>query len=287
MKLLKSGTDPRRCGGSLYFSYGGDATLTQQRYEAVHADPQAAGLAPWQRAAPSFFWNRALAQPLLGKDCSSLGAGSRAGAFTCCSGMRPAAAEASMHRFVPTAFQGFAGQISDVRLAGAARAHAATIILIARRSVKRAGCRQWRRGADLEGAVANFVESEQLVVVDGGAVTAAFVQVGRRGRGSCHAAVRLQCPGCAACPFRRATLCMAMATQVRGSIPLLWSQTPCLKYKIPIRIAPHSRSQPVFAGHARNLIRRYKVSNAAAWVQQPSGVFCTCGPLLFCGAFLV
>ena len=34
LKLLKSGTDPSRYGGSLYLSHGGDATLTQQRYEA-------------------------------------------------------------------------------------------------------------------------------------------------------------------------------------------------------------------------------------------------------------
>lgn len=40
-----------------------------------------------------------------------------------------------------------------------------------------AGTRQWRRGADLESSVANFVESEQLVVIDGGAVQSSFVQV--------------------------------------------------------------------------------------------------------------
>ncbi|EFN52170.1 hypothetical protein CHLNCDRAFT_59012 [Chlorella variabilis] len=194
LKLLKSGTNPQRYASGLYFAYGGDPTLSQQRYEAVQADPHAAGLAPWQRAAPSFFWNRALSQPLL---------------------------DAGMHRFVPPIFQGFAGQITGVRLGGAARTHTATITLLARRSLKRVGCRQWRRGSDLEAAVANFVESEQLIVVDGGAVQAAFVQV-------------------------------------RGSIPLLWSQTPCLKYKIPIRIAPPSRSQPVFAGHARDLIQGYK-----------------------------
>ncbi|KAL4856549.1 Phosphoinositide phosphatase SAC7 [Chlorella vulgaris] len=195
LKLLKSGTDPRRHGGSLYFAYGGDVTLSQQRYEAVHADPRTASLAPWQRAAPAFFWNRALAQPLL---------------------------EAGMHAFVPPAFQGFAGQISEFALAGATGPkQAVTITLIARRSLKRAGCRQWRRGLDPAAAVANFVESEQLVAVDGGALQASFVQV-------------------------------------RGSIPLLWSQAPCLKYKIPILIAPPSRSQPAFEEHARALVKGYK-----------------------------
>lgn len=35
LKLLRSGTDPRLYGGSLYFSYGGDCTLSQQRWVAM------------------------------------------------------------------------------------------------------------------------------------------------------------------------------------------------------------------------------------------------------------
>ncbi len=46
-----------------------------------------------------------------------------------------------------------------------------------------AGTRQWRRGADLESSVANFVESEQLVVIDDGAVQSSFVQVRAGGAG--------------------------------------------------------------------------------------------------------
>lgn len=194
LKLLRSGTDPRLYGGSLYFSYGGDCTLSQQRYEVAAADPAAATCEPWQRAEPAFFWNRSLAAPLL---------------------------EAGMGRFVLPAFCGFAGEIANVQLADGYRLHSASITLLARRSVHRAGTRQWRRGADLESSVANFVESEQLVVIDGGAVQSSFVQV-------------------------------------RGSIPLLWSQTPCLKYKIPIRIAPPSRNESVFAAHAVALADGYK-----------------------------
>ncbi|KAL4421843.1 hypothetical protein ABPG77_001325 [Micractinium sp. CCAP 211/92] len=195
LKLLKSGTDPARYGGSLYLAYGGDATLSQQRYEAAQADPKTAALQPWQRASTEFFWNRALAQPLL---------------------------EAGLGRFVPPTFMGFAEQLRGLRLQGGTRQgeHVADVTLIARRSLRRPGCRQWRRGVDLDAAVANFVESEQLVVIDGGMVQASYVQV-------------------------------------RGSIPLLWSQTPCLKYKIPIRIAPPARSDPVFAEHARQLIQGY------------------------------
>eukprot|EP00850_Spirogloea_muscicola_P015724 SM000123S25836 [mRNA] locus=s123:87963:93674:- [translate_table: standard] len=66
------------------------------------------------------------------------------------------------------------------------------VTLIARRSTQRIGTRMWRRGADKTGAVANHVESEQIVEVNG--KVAAFVQV-------------------------------------RGSIPLTWEQVVNLVYK--------------------------------------------------------
>ena len=47
--------------------------------------------------------------------------------------------------------------------------------------------------------------------------------------------------------------------QVRGSIPVLWSQTPNLKYKIPIRIAAPGKADGPFAAHVRNLVEAYKV----------------------------
>lgn len=55
-----------------------------------------------------------------------------------------------------------------------------------------AGTRQWRRGADLESSVANFVESEQLVVIDGGAVQSSFVQV-RSAWGRCVGRTAVTC----------------------------------------------------------------------------------------------
>ncbi|KAK6922504.1 SAC domain [Dillenia turbinata] len=66
------------------------------------------------------------------------------------------------------------------------------VTLIARRCTRRIGTRMWRRGADLDGYVANFVESEQIIQING--FTASFVQV-------------------------------------RGSIPLLWEQIVDLTYK--------------------------------------------------------
>uniref|UniRef100_A0A453IB65 SAC domain-containing protein n=3 Tax=Aegilops tauschii subsp. strangulata TaxID=200361 RepID=A0A453IB65_AEGTS len=66
------------------------------------------------------------------------------------------------------------------------------ITLFSRRCNRRLGTRMWRRGANLEGATANFVETEQLVEYEG--LTSSFIQV-------------------------------------RGSIPLLWEQIVDLSYK--------------------------------------------------------
>ena len=70
LRLLRAGTDPRAHGGSLYFGHGGDLTLSHQRHEdaaAGGAAGQGGAQEAWQRAEPAFFWNAALAKPLLGE----------------------------------------------------------------------------------------------------------------------------------------------------------------------------------------------------------------------------
>lgn len=76
----------------------------------------------------------------------------------------------------------------------------------------------------LQGVVANFVETEQLVEVKtpSGMVLSSFVQI-------------------------------------RGSIPLLWSQVPNIKYKPTTRLAPKASYQPVFDRHIADLVNSYKV----------------------------
>lgn len=72
-----------------------------------------------------------------------------------------------------------------------------TWAMISRRSVYRAGTRLFRRGIDKAGNVANFVETEQIVEYQGD-------------RGS--------------------------FVQIRGSVPLYWTQLPDLRYKPPPHI---------------------------------------------------
>jgi hypothetical protein len=199
LKLLRAGVDPKKYGGEVYFANGGDPTLTQQKFQSAIADGEKYSATPaWQRAEPAFFWNKALARPLL---------------------------DAGMHQFVPTAFMGFVEQLKELDFSrtvsgGLRQQTTASITLIARRSARRAGTRQWRRGADMNADVANFVESEQIVSFDDKSIEASFVQV-------------------------------------RGSIPLLWSQSPNLKYKIPITIGAPGKCEPTLAAHARQLTDRY------------------------------
>lgn len=103
----------------------------------------------------------------------------------------------------------------------------------------------------MQGAVANFVESEQLIVLEdkeGNFTTSSFVQI-------------------------------------RGSIPLLWSQIPNIKYKPPTRIAPPSAYQVAFDRHFKSLIDQYQVSitfSVCMCTRQCEAAFGSCLIVLLC-----
>lgn len=79
------------------------------------------------------------------------------------------------------------------------------------------------RGADLQGNVANFVETEQFVIYED--MRCSFVQVR-------HTIMDIR----RYYPYHLFDLFLVV--QVRGSIPLLWSQKPNLKYKPAMIIGP-------------------------------------------------
>eukprot|EP01024_Parvocaulis_polyphysoides_P024619 TRINITY_DN2251_c0_g1_i3.p1 TRINITY_DN2251_c0_g1~~TRINITY_DN2251_c0_g1_i3.p1 ORF type:complete len:600 (+),score=83.52 TRINITY_DN2251_c0_g1_i3:369-2168(+) len=97
------------------------------------------------------------------------------------------------------------------------------ITTIARRSRERAGTRHWRRGADQAGFVANFVETEMISLLSnkGDDYLSSFVQI-------------------------------------RGSIPLLWTHWPNIKYKPPLEMADPTQSQSAFDKHMGQLVSMYK-----------------------------
>ncbi|KAG8373602.1 hypothetical protein BUALT_Bualt11G0041400 [Buddleja alternifolia] len=103
------------------------------------------------------------------------------------------------------------------------------VALIARRCTRRTGTivlilhvsegtRMWRRGADSDGFVANFVETEQIIQLKG--YTASFVQV-------------------------------------RGSIPLLWDQIVDLTYKPKFEIVRPEEAPRVVERHFLDLRKKY------------------------------
>ncbi|KAM1038235.1 hypothetical protein ACFX13_033690 [Malus domestica] len=94
----------------------------------------------------------------------------------------------------------------------------ATLTIVSRRCTRRLGTRMWRRGANLDGDVANFIETEQLVEIEG---------------------------------FQSSLL------QIRGSIPLLWEQIVDLSYKPQLRIIDHEQTSNVVERHFFYLSQRY------------------------------
>ena len=84
------------------------------------------------------------------------------------------------------------------------------LCLISRRSRHRAGTRYLRRGIDSEGHVANFNETEQLVLLEG--------------------------PESAAQSPADDYMHKFSYVQIRGSIPLFWSEINNIKYKPDLQI---------------------------------------------------
>lgn len=101
-------------------------------------------------------------------------------------------------------------------------------LYISRRGTRRAGTRYNKRGVDEEGNVANFVETEQIVSAEDS---------------------------------------LSSFVQIRGSIPMYWSQTPTCRYKPDIEI--HSRDhETAMEKHYRELKSIYGEVSVACLIDQ-------------------
>ncbi|XP_045540449.1 phosphatidylinositol-3-phosphatase SAC1 [Papilio machaon] len=167
----------------IYFSYGYDLTHTMQRLHSVASDFHKMSLA--SRADARFLWNGHLLKDF---------------------------AHQQFERFALPVIQGFVA-INNVTVNG----HQLMWSLVSRRCVDRAGTRFFMRGADAQGNVANFVETEQII--ERGGEKSSFVQT-------------------------------------RGSIPLFWSQYPDLKYK-PAMVLSAEDHVAAYTRHMRDQIQRY------------------------------
>lgn len=94
-----------------------------------------------------------------------------------------------------------------------------SLIIVSRRSVERAGTRMFSRGVDESGNVSNFVETEQIVLF--------------KNEGS-------------------------SLVQIRGSIPLHWSQLPDLRYKPPPVLSLSLPQHEAFSRHMHRLLPQYE-----------------------------
>ncbi|PKI37435.1 hypothetical protein CRG98_042176 [Punica granatum] len=108
----------------------------------------------------------------------------------------------------------------------------ADVTLIARRCSRRNGTRMWRRGADSDGYVANFVETEQIVQMHG--YTASFVQI-------------------------------------RGSIPFTWEQIVDLTYKPKFEIVKPEEAPRIAERHFLDLRKTYRSILAVDLVNKHGG----------------
>ncbi|KAL5710176.1 Phosphoinositide phosphatase sac8 [Ranunculus cassubicifolius] len=117
----------------LYYSYQTDLTLNLQQTWKLAAGRAKKPL--WKQADPRFVWNKNLLEDLI---------------------------ECKLDAFVMPLIQG-SFQTVDFTL----KSSPAKVTLISRRCTRRLGTRMWRRGANLEGDTANFIETEQLLEIEG------------------------------------------------------------------------------------------------------------------------
>jgi len=174
-----------------FFSFYHHVTLSQQRIAKLAPADYNAPL--FTNADPHFFWNSNLVGGLV--DCGEKGAS----------------------EWIVPFMSAYVEYRPDLEVEGVKF----NMLFITRRSRMRQGCRFTKRGIDDNGHVANFAETEQLLIFPDGKITS--------------------------------------FTQVRGSIPLLWSQPVCMKYEPAVYIEQdHIKESREFAQkHVDSLCELY------------------------------
>ncbi|KAF7411864.1 hypothetical protein HZH66_000760 [Vespula vulgaris] len=168
-----------------YFSYTYDLSHTTQRLH--NTTPEFLQMTLYDRADLRFVWNAYLLQDLT--------------------------ARVELYKFCLPIIHGFISLNTVV-----VNSIAFNWGIVSRRSIHRAGTRLFSRGIDSSGNVSNYVETEQLIEVNG--YRSSFVQT-------------------------------------RGSIPLFWYQAPNLKYKPKPQLSVHEDHQTACVRHFDSQIFHY------------------------------
>ncbi|KAJ1903035.1 Phosphoinositide phosphatase sac1 [Coemansia sp. IMI 209127] len=186
---------------SFYFSYDMDLTSSLERQQQQQQQ-QSGGQSLYATANDEFFFNKYLAEPLIAAASSSQKAGV----------------------FVLPMIHGFF-VCKQVMIRGTAFNY----VLITRRGRKRQGTRYFSRGADEDGNVSNFAETEQIVD---------FVALNASTSDPNLAGVQMA------------------YVQVRGSIPLLWAQVINMRY-VPTLKVDTDASRERFSKHITRMLDMY------------------------------
>ena len=184
---------------SFFFSYVGDLTTCLQKQ--FQGQEMNRGLPSWQRADERFFFNKELLAEVI------------------------ELADSRAESWILPVVQGYVEikecglEVEELEVLGESRLPSFyTICLVSRRARARAGTRYKRRGVDEFGKVANYVETEQLLLYH--TYSLSFVQT-------------------------------------RGSIPVFWSQ-PGLKYRPPPKIdRGPEENKAAFANHFQEQVDLY------------------------------
>lgn len=171
-----------------YFSYSYDLSSTLQRTSRQSAPKNQRPLPLIEAVNMEFVWNRALLSQLT--------------------------SETKFHYFCLPIICGFVAIHPQLLI----KQRSFRWVLISRRSTNRCGTRWFARGINPDGYVANYIETEQLLLTD---------------RNDRFAFV-----------------------QIRGSIPLFWSQLPNLRYK-PTFVVPKAPHIESYGHHVRRLAREH------------------------------
>ncbi|KAF5375170.1 hypothetical protein D9758_000048 [Tetrapyrgos nigripes] len=194
LAILKSHLD----SGVFLFSYGWDMTRRLQVQWANHAEDAAKAL--WEVADDRFFWNKYLQTRLI---------------------------EASVKQDLSSYILPVIYGTFDIRPITLHGTHM-QLCLISRRSRYRAGTRYFRRGIDEKGHVANFNESEQILLVESQGTT--------RGDDFAH---------------------KLSFVQIRGSVPLYWAEINTLRYKPDLQIMEKQNSTETMKTHLSAQVATY------------------------------
>jgi hypothetical protein len=164
----------------------------------------------WRASDRRFFWNWGILEPLrtaAGEASSEASLGRRNRRYRNVEGM---------DRWITPVMSGFVDVVPRCEAGG----RSFDIMFVSRRSVFRQGTRYTRRGIDSDGNVANFVETEQVLLHQDGQVTSHI--------------------------------------QIRGSIPLFWSSPVNLRYHPPVHLKDgDGENVAALTRHVENLASHY------------------------------